>query len=259
MMQPMLKLGMMLAGMMLGYGATAAEVLMVADEFPAMHVLADKLKAQDALTSRVVAQTNLPPDLSRFAAVVVYIHGKLLEPAERAMIAYTEAGGKLVPLHHSISSGKRANRFWFKFLGVTLPTGEVSSGGYKWTEGVTIQCVNLAPAHFITTNRIAYPARIAWHGVEADPRDQALPGFILHHSEVYLNHKLTDPRTLLLGLSYTEAASGQVYEQRHAGWIKPAGKGWIVYLMPGHSTLEFEDPTYARLVANAVVWRPTPR
>ena len=256
MMQPMLKLGMMLAGIMLGYGATAAEVLMVADEFPAMHVLADKLKAQDALTSRVVAQTNLPPDLSRFAAVVVYIHGKLLEPAERAMIAYTEAGGKLVPLHHSISSGKRANRFWFKFLGVTLPTGDVQSGGYKWTEGVTIQCVNLAPGHFITTNRIAYPARIAWHGVEADPRDQALPGFILHHSEVYLNHKLTDPRTLLLGLSYTEAASGQVYEQRHAGWVKPAGKGWIVYLMPGHSTLEFEDPTYARLVANAVVWRP---
>jgi hypothetical protein len=234
--------------------AAKADVLIVADEFPAMQVLAAKLQADQGVASQLVAQTNMPASLSAFEAVIVYIHLGLLESAEAAFIAYTQQGGKLIVLHHSISSGKRRNRDWFPFLGVSLPEGEVDRGGYKWTEGVTLELVKLAPDHFITTNRVHYPARISWRGGEAKAAERLLPGFVLPHSEVYLNHVLAGPRTLLLGLRYTDAASGKTYEQTHAGWVKRSAKGWIVYLMAGHSTLDFQDPTYSRLVLNAVAW-----
>jgi hypothetical protein len=233
----------------------ATEVLIVADEFPAMQVLAGKLKAEENVTSQIVTQTNLPPDLSRFAAVLAYIHLNLNEPVEKAFIAYARSGGRLVVLHHTISSAKRKNKEWFPFLGVTLPEGDVSQGGYQWTEGVTLDIVNLAPNHFITTNKVSYPAQIAFQ-TAASAGEEVLPGFTLADSEVYLNHVLSGARTLLLGLKYTDARTGKLYMQSHAGWVMPSGRGWTIYLMPGHSTREFENPAFARIVANAVVWKP---
>jgi len=44
--------------------------------------------------------------------------------------------------------------------------------------------------------------------------------------------------------------------QNHAGWIKSADRGWIIYLLPGHSAKDFEQPAYARIVLNAVIWKP---
>jgi len=247
----------LLAGVLLsGPAFAAAEVLIVADEFPAMEWLADALKTREGIPSRVVAQTNLPPRLAPFAAVVVYLHFELREPTEQALIDYTRAGGKLIVLHHSISSGKRKNAQWFKFLGVALPEGDVSQGGYKWIEPVTLDIVKLAPDHFITTNRVDYPARIDWPEASAGLGDRSLPGFTLHESEVYLNHVLIEPRTRLLGLKYTDAKSGQVWRRTHAGWVKAAGGGWIIYLLPGHSVKDFEHPAYARIVLNAVTWKP---
>jgi Trehalose utilisation len=231
------------------------EVLIVADEFPAMQVLAGKLKAEENVTSQIVAQTNMPADWSRFAAALVYIHRDLSEPAEKAFIAYAKSGGKLVVLHHTISSGKRRNKEWFPFLGVALPEGDVSQGGYQWTEGVTLDIVNLAPNHFITTNKVNYPAQIVFQTADS-AAEKTLPGFTLTNSEVYLNHVLSGPRTLLLGLKYTDARTGKLYMQSHAGWVMPSGKGWTIYLMSGHSARDFENPAFARIVANAVIWKP---
>lgn len=253
----MTKLLSVFLGLALVAGASkAAEVLIVADEFPAMEVLAKKLKADENIASRIVAQTNMPADLASFAAVIVYIHRNLNEAAELAFIKYTQEGGKLIPLHHSISSGKRKNKQWFKFLGVELPEKDVSLGGYKWIEGVTLGMVNFAPDHFITTHKVQYPEQIPWKAPQGDTPEKKLPGFTLTHSEVYLNHVLTEPRTLLFGLKYKDAKSGQTYDQNHAGWIRSSGKGWIIYLLPGHSTLEFENPAYSRIVVNAVLWKP---
>jgi len=253
----MLRPFLLLTGLLLtGSAFTAAEVLIVADEFPAMKWLADTLKTREGISGRVVAQTNLPPQLAGFRAVIVYIHGNLDARTEQALIDYTRAGGKLIVLHHSISSGKRKNAQWFKFLGVALPEADVSQGGYKWIEPVTLDLVKLAPDHFITTNRVVYPTRIGWRGGGTGQDEPSLPGFTLHESEVYLNHVLTEPRTQLLGFRYTDAKSGQVWMQSHAGWVKPADRGWIVYLLPGHSVKDFEHPAYARIVLNAVIWKP---
>jgi hypothetical protein len=233
-----------------------AEVLIVADEFPAMQVVADRLKSEEKIESRLVWQTNLPPSLAPFQAVVVYIHKDLSAKAEQAFIDYTKAGGKLVVLHHSISSGKRKNQQWFPFLGVALPEGDVSQGGYKWIEGVAFDLVVLNANHFIMTNKVTYPSQIPYVSTNAPAARGTLPGFHLEETEVYLNHVHTEPRTRLMGLKYTDAKSGVTYTQDHAGWIKPSGKGWIVYLMAGHAKHDFENPIFGRIVVNAVTYRP---
>jgi hypothetical protein len=230
-----------------------ADVLFVADEFPAMQLVADKLKDAEKINSKVVAQNELPENLSSFETVVVYIHGALSEKAESAFISYTTNGGKLVVLHHSISSGKRKNANWFSFLGVSLLEKDVSEGGYKWIDKINWELVNLNPTHFIMTNKVTYPTNISY--VITNSVERRLPGFSLANSEVYLNHVHTEPRTLLMGFKYTDAPSGKTYMQDRAGWIKSAGKGQIIYLMPGHTVGDFENSAYGRIVLNAVIYK----
>jgi hypothetical protein len=254
----MRKILFILAGCFLCIGSAVggAWVLVVADEIPAMEFLAGRLEVEEKIGSEIVTQGRMPADLSGFAAVIVYIHGKLEEDAERVLIAYTKAGGKLIVLHHSISSGKRKNREWFGFLGVSLPEGEFSQGGYKWIEPVALDIVNLAPDHFITSNRVTYPIRVPYRRSDLSGSEELRPGFSLQESEVYLNHMLTQPRTVLLGFRYVDAKSGQVYMQDRAGWLRSAGRGLIIYLLPGHSVLDFQNRVYARLIINAVLFQP---
>ena len=247
-----------LAALLISTSLFAANpVLIVPDEFPAMEHVAAKLQSEENISSQLVWQTNLPPDLSPFPAVIVYIHKDLKPTAEQAFIEYTQAGGKLIVLHHSISSGKRKNKDWFTFLGVTLPEADVDAGGYKWIEGVTQQIANLAPDHFITTHKVVYPAQVAFKAA-SDTQERTLPGVTLNESEVYINHVLADDkaRTRLLGFKYTDKNSGKTYMQTQSGWVKPSGKGWIVYLQPGHSLHDLKDPTYERILLNAVIWKP---
>lgn len=253
---PTLILGalMMLCSTFASHAAAAATVLIVADEIPAMQVLADRLKAEEAIESKIITQKELPSDLAPFAAVIVYIHKALDEAAEMAFIKYTEAGGKLIALHHTISSGKRKNKEWFKFLGVELPLGDVSQGGYKYYEGITMQLADLNPRHFITTNKFSWSENVPWRDAATSGSAVRL-GVTLHETEVYLNHVLVGPRTVLLGLRYTDAKSGKVYAQATAGWIKPAGKGLVIYLMAGHSAEDFKNQAYGRVVLNAVIYR----
>ncbi|MDB6015810.1 MAG: hypothetical protein JWR19_299 [Pedosphaera sp.] len=231
--------------------AARADVLMVADEFPAMQNLAGKLKSEEHINSKIIGQKDLPDNLVQYEAIIIYIHRVLDAKVEHAFIDYTKAGGKLLVLHHSISSGKRTNDAWFSFLGVDLPPVD-----YKWIEGVDLTVVSLNPNHFITTNKVVYPLHIPFVKTNAPAVDATLPGFTLIHSEVYLNHVLIGPRTILLGTKYLEPASGVTYMQDRTGWIKPAGKGQIIYLMPGHNAVDFLDPTYSRIVLNAVIYKP---
>lgn len=247
----------MLGVLALGLRVTAGEggVLIVADEFPAMEYVAARFQAEEQLEAKVVSQDRLPRDLTGYRAVIVYIHRDLDPRVERALIRYTREGGRLVGLHHSISSGKRKNREWFSFLGIELPAKEVSEGGYRWIEPATIEVVNLAPKHFITTHKVRWPARVAYRR-ETGGEEMLLPGVVLEESEVYLNHIFTGARTVLLGVKYREPATGRVWMQDRAGWLRPAGKGWIVYFQPGYSLRDFQEAAYMRLILNAVLFEP---
>ena len=233
----------------------AGKVLIVADEIPAMELLAAKLKAAEGMDSKIVLQPDMPPDLSGYSSVIVYIHKKMDEAPEKAFIQYTEAGGNLVLLHHSISSGKRPNHYWFPWLQISLPEGDFEKGGYRWTAPVTLDFVNLAPKEYITTHRVTYPEKIAYTS-SATGKAATYPGFRLLETEVYLNHVYSGPRTPLLGLKYTDEKTGKTHMQDIAGWYKPIKSGRVVYLMSGHSDRDFENPVYSRIVINAVASAP---
>ena len=219
----------------------AAEALIVCDEIPAMQVLAAQLEKRVHVTSEIVTQDHLPASLKPYPSVLVYIHKDIAEASETAFIDYAKAGGKLILLHHSISSGKRKNKSWLPFLGVELPDKPFAEGGYKYFAPVTFEVVNLAPGNPVTTRSVDYPAH------EPDR-------IRFSDTEVYLNHVLTGPRTILLGLQYMEAKSGKLYSQGIAGWYRPAGRGGVYYFMAGHRAEDFQNPAYAQIIANAVAF-----
>ena len=230
----------------------AGPVLIVADEFPAMEILAAKLKSAEGIDSKIVKQTEIPADLSQFRAMVVYIHGDIKDPAEKLFIDYARTGGRLILLHHSISSGKRRNQFWIPFVGVNLPYGEFETGGYRWIDPVTLDVVNLAPGNFVTTHHIKYDTKVRYTPSDGAGSEKEYDGFHLEETEVYLNHVFLEPHQILLGLKYKDVKTGKTYMQDRAGWYMRAGKGHLFYFMAGHSLKEFQNPVYAQMVVNAV-------
>lgn len=242
----------------------ARRVLIVMDEREQMEAVARYLKQKGGLESTIVDQKTLPADWSGFAAVIGYIHGALLEPTETKIIEYTRAGGRYVCLHHSISSGKAKNKYYFDFAGVHLEGTEQArepaplGGHYAWREGIALTVVNLNPSHYIVSHDVAWPDKTSYRPSDGPSVEREYPSFTLGHAEVYLNHQFTDGRekTVLLGYKYLDDRNGILFMQDREGWLKPSGKGHIVYLQMGHSTQEFEHPAVAQMILNAVSWRP---
>jgi hypothetical protein len=198
--------------------AAAADNLIVCDEVPAMENLAKQIETRLHRSSEIVSQDRLPASLAGYQAVIVYIHKDLAESAERAFIDYANGGGKLVLLHHSISSGKRKNKDWFPFLGITLPES------YRYIDDAT------------------------WDVV---PADGGSP-FTMHDTEIYLNQVPDANRKLLLSLRFTDPKTGERFEQNTAGWVKKTGKGTVYYFMPGHKATDFEYEPYVRILMKAI-------
>lgn len=228
-------------------------IFIAADEVPAMEILAKQLAERAHTTATIINSKKdpLPGSLASYRAVLVYIHGALAEPFEKAFLSYAESGGNLILLHHSISSGKRPNKnpAWLPALGVTLPEGELAAGGYKYFDDATWDLVNLAPGHPILAG-VKFPKTVEYTG------GKKLPALELDGTEIYLNHVLAGPRTSLLGLRYTEPKSGKLFLQDTAAWVKPLGKGQVAYFMPGHKKTDFERPDYVQMIANAIVYKP---
>ncbi|MGA0560653.1 ThuA domain-containing protein [Larkinella sp. VNQ87] len=242
---------MILMGAVLGINPLQAQdILIVADEIPAMEVLASAFRTQEKLDCKIVTQTELPASLAPFKAVLVYIHKDLNPEPERAFIQYARNGGRLVVLHHSISSAKRKNAEWFPFLGVTLPQKDVNEGGYKYVGDISMEVVNLAPRHFITTHQIRYDTTLSYQREEQTAMT-AYPGIVLHKTEGFLNHQLSSPKTVLMGYKFRDA-TGKLWMQDRATWYMPTEKGWVFYSQPGHAVSDFENPHYARVILNMV-------
>jgi type 1 glutamine amidotransferase len=227
----------------------AQGVLIVADEFHAMQVVAAQLETDDKVQTRIVGQTEIPPSMASYRAVLVYLHGELSAAAEHKLMQYANDGGNLIVLHHTISSRKRENKDWFNFLRIELPTKPFADGGYAYFDPVTYQIVNLAVGNPIMKG-VTFGERVAF--TDAAGGERMLPGTTFPDTEVYLNHVLTGDRTLLLGMKYTDAKTGRVYTQDTAAWMMAAGKGTVFYFMMGHRFEDFQNAAYRRLLSNAV-------
>lgn len=231
----------------------AQDILIVADEIPAMEVLAKAFKNAEQLESKIITQKEMPASLTHYKAVIVYIHKELFPEAEEKFINYTKNGGRLICLHHTISTFKKPNKDWFSFLGVELPNKEFKEGGYKYVGDINMEVVNLAPKHFITTNKIKYPTKIAYKR-EGETKEKRLSGFELQNTEAYLNQHNLSPRTILMGLRIKDK-SGNIWMQDRAAWYMPVEKGWLFYSQPGHAITDFENPTYVQIIINAIIYQ----
>jgi Trehalose utilisation len=248
-----------------GNAMASGKVLIVADERPAMEALARYLEQHGRLETRIVEQNSMPQALRRFDAVIVYIHNDLDAAVETQLIDYTRAGGRLVPLHHSISSAKARNRYWLDFLAVQLPgagtplssTPTVPGGHYAWREGITQTIVNVNPAHYITSHDIRWPETTSYVSSSGPALEASFPAYSVV-TETYINHYFTDgaAKTVLLGFKYHDDRNDTSWMQDRAGWTKAAGAGQIVYLQSGHFAAEFRDSILDQMILNAIRWKP---
>jgi hypothetical protein len=234
--------------------ARAGQVLIVADQMPEMDVLVRVLKAQANITADVVKQEDTPAKITQYPTVIVYIHHVLSEKVERELLAYANDGGKLLLLHHSISQGKGANQFWFPTLGMRLTPGDPDAGFYKWINPVTYTVVNLAPGNYITSHKVKYEGKTAYKSSDLGTPEAEYPSFTVKNSEVFLNHVFTDGKDkhVLLGFRWQDPKTDKVWMQDRAGWYKKVGKGWVIYLQPGHAATDFESDAYSQIVINAI-------
>jgi hypothetical protein len=238
-----------------------SKVLIIQDELPQMEVLSDFITRNgENIYVEIIDQDNLPGSMSDYKAVIVYIHGTLLEETEERIIDYTKKGGRLICLHHSISSGKSKNKNYFPFLGIRLdgtdnPTdAELPGEGYAWIEPATLILVNLTDRHYVTNHKIDWGKKIHYQSSDMDTEKQRFPSISLPESEVYLNHKFTDgkEKTILLGLKYLDTRNNELFMQDRAGWYKKAGKGEIFYFMPGHASSDFQNSNFSQMILNAI-------
>jgi hypothetical protein len=231
--------------------AGAERVLIVADEIPAMEALAGQFKMRIGTESRIVTQAEMPASLDPYSAVVVYVHRELFEGPEKAILEYVRGGRKAILIHHSISSGKRKNRDWFRAFAITLPTGKLEDGGYGYYAPATFEMVNLAPSHPVTTKGVRYQKKTdyAAGGVGAP---KSLDAFEVPASEIFLNHQFNGERTKLLGVKWTDPRSNRNYQQDTGGWLMRVGKGSVFYFMAGHRIEDMSIDPYAQILSNAL-------
>jgi hypothetical protein len=243
----------------LGYGADGGrKVLILYDEKPQMEVLAKRLQTDGYGVDFVSTKENLP-DLKPYYAVIVFIHGAFPSQQADAVIRYTRAGGRMIGLHHTISSGKVKTPAWLKFVGVELPKGDPQKGFYGWEEGVDLRLVNLAPDHYITTHDIKYKDKVDYKRSDMEEPSRLRDCVDFPDSEVYVNHQFTDEKekTILYGFACrTRKLGDKTWMQDRGGWVKKADKGWIFYFMPGHTVREFENPILQQVVVNCLTWNP---
>jgi hypothetical protein len=249
--------------------AASQRLLFVHDSAKEAEPLLAFLKAR-GFDTLVVDQAHLPPgaEWGGFRAVLGYVHGRLLEPTEVAIIDYTKKGGRFVALHHMVSSGKAANKYYFDFMGLRLddpknsPTPKEPGAGYGWftggkgEPGIQQTIVNLNATHFITSHDVKWNATAQYQSSDALDVARDYPAILLPKAEAYVNVKFTDGRekTVLTGFSYTDPRNQTHFEQDRSGWTKPYGAGRIVYLQPGHFAAEYENPNISQMVLNAIIW-----
>ncbi len=248
------------------YGGPKNKVIIVQDEMPATEVLSSFLRDKGKLNVTVVDQKACPQNLSPYGAVIGYIHGRLEEAVELAVIDYTRRGGRYIALHHSISSGKAKNKYYFDFLGIQLDNGKQSKypvepgKGYGWVEGedIVLTLVNLNPHHYITKHHVNWGDMISYISSDQPSVERPYPSISLPHSEVYMNHKFVDGRekVVLCGFKFLDKRNSRLFMQDRAVWFKPYGKGDIIYIMPGHTPADYENQNISQMILNATQWMP---
>ncbi|MBI1390480.1 MAG: hypothetical protein GC154_18745 [bacterium] len=235
----------------------AGKVMIVADEWPQMDVF-EKFLNQNGFTAEKYEQKDMPKQLGAYDACIEFIHGAMADETAAALIDYANGGGRLVVLHHGVSSKKKATKGWYQFLGMDLDQSKDAENPYSWIHGVDLTFVNLQPHHYVTSHNVKYAETVEYKSSDQPSPVQKLPAITFHDTEVFINHQFTDGRekNVLFGYIFHNRETGETIMQDRSGWYKPAGKGWLFYFQPGHSVTDLENPNYSQIVLNAITWNP---
>lgn len=233
-------------------GAQDRPVLVVHDEAEPMRAMARALSQDHGIAAELIDQADFVEIRDR-PAVFMYVHKPLLPEVEEALIAYAEQGGRLIILHHGIASAKVNNPRWLEFLGIRIQPRDDPEHPWKVLRG-TYQLLNLAPDHFVTTNKVSYEARVAYTPSDQPAAEQTLSALELPDTEIFLNQLFTDGRAKTVLYGFRTEIDGEVFEQDRAGWLKPTGQGMTFYFQPGHFAKDY-TPEYVQILANAVQWQ----
>jgi trehalose utilization protein len=251
---------MKLALIVLTYAAAAAaaadRLYLLHDTPRPMETLARALRSrgyQALVEDQKTFRTHMPAPPAK--AIFMYIHDEIDAEIERALIDWTERGGRLIVLHHGMASAKMRNRLWPKFLGVRILERDHPAHPWKVYRG-TFQVVNLRPDHPVTTRNVHWSGKTLYTPSDSPSAEQELPSFDLPDTELFHNQLFTDGRrkTVLLGMK--GEVEGRILMQDRAGWMMPAGKGHVFYFQPGHESRDFQHPAFVQIIVNAVEWRP---
>ncbi len=236
--------------------AFSKEILIVADEWPQMNVLAEYIEQNGDYSVHKTEQDQMPQPLADFEGVIQFVHGMLYDEPARKLMDYTLNGGKLLVLHHGVSSKKKQTKGWYDFLGMELDRAEDSETRYVWINNIDFDLVNLNPEHYITSHKVTFPHTTEYRPSDAPSVMKKYPSIRYSNTEIFLNHQFTDGRekTVLLGFKYEDPKTGAVWMQDRSGWYKPKGKGMLFYLQPGQIVEDFNQP-YCQMILNCFEWR----
>ncbi len=239
-------------------GSTWSEsALIVADEWPQMEILKIFLQDEGHYDVAMAEQTKLPEKLSDYLAVFMFVHGALDLDAAQRMIEYVQNGGRLVVMHHGISSQKRKVPEWLDLLGIFLPEKEQEPENfYTWIHDRDYFLVNLNPNHYITSNKVTWPTTVDYRSSDSPSRKVNYPAWEIKNSEVFLNHHFQDGRekVILCGFMFQDPQNGEIFMQDRGGWYKRSGRGWVFYFQPGHTPIEFQERNYCQMILNCMTW-----
>lgn len=235
-----------------------AQLLIVADEWPQMKVLGKFLEEKGKYEITMVEQEKMPEDLSNYEAIFQFIHSDMHDQTAAALIDYTNAGGRLVVLHHGISSKKKKTKGWYEFLGVNLDMSENAHFRYEWLKPVPFTLVNLRPGHYITSHNVNYTHTVQYRSSDEPSEMIELPAMNFEGSEVFINHQFTDGRekTVFLGFLFEDQRTGKTVMQDRSGWYKKAGDGILFYIHPGDVPSDFENRDYCQIILNSLHYKP---
>lgn len=235
-------------------------VVIVCDERVQMEVLATFLREKGGASVEIVDEKAFPEKTDGLDGVYNFVHHTFDERVEKALIDYAEGGGRLISIHHAISSSKIRNRHWLGFCGIALLAGRrpPDEGGWYVVGGGTVHMVNLKPGHYITTHDVEYPKTVAYTPSDAPSIEQHLPAIEFQKSEMFLNQHFTDARRkeVLFGMKAVDPKTGKTYMQDRGGWYQPRGKGWHFYIQAGHATGDYHQPAFCQVLLNCLTWQP---
>ena len=202
------------------------------------------------------SETDRHDHLAGFDAGFMYIHKPLESKVERALLAYANNGGRLIVLHHGISSSNLKNPDWLRFVGIHLEAPDAVSHPWKVESNSEHALINLNPGHYVTTNGVEYVDSRQYTSSDSPSASADYEAVVFVSTEFFRNQHIADGRekTVLFGSRCEVADTGEIVMQDRGGWFKRTGSGWLFYFQPGHVAGDFETRAYLQILHNCLTW-----